>query len=378
MTDDDLSRDLQRIASWGDPGSVPPIDELAGRPVRVEPPRAAPSHRRWLLAAAAAAVILVVAAIVGSRVFNDGETTMATDPDANVVQLSPEPEAMPAPTAAPPSLDREWIRIADPPLSARGGTIRVWTGEELLVAGGSTLADCPSGQSCDVADDTTPTAAAYDPATDSWRRIADLPVSQSGQILSSAIVGEEVFVMTWYYGIRLLRYSLPEDRWDAIDVADPRRTVLVAMDDRLLLARTADPGTELGGRDGAVEPDVILNPSTGEERPLPADPLAPADERSLVWDGEYVYLFTTSLGSHTTEHGVARFDPVTWQWEQLEGEGARFGPARDTTWLIEGDLLVPQPNNGVVEAYDTTRQAWVELVQGEFRGGARVIGVIGS
>ena len=102
MTDDDLSRDLERIASWGDPGSVPPIDELAGRPVRVEPPRAAPSHRRWLLAAAAAAVILVVAAIVGSRVFNDGETTMATDPDANVVQLSPEPEAMPAPRAVCP------------------------------------------------------------------------------------------------------------------------------------------------------------------------------------------------------------------------------------------------------------------------------------
>ena len=53
-------------------------------------------------------------------------------------------------------------------------------------------------------------------------------------------------------------------------------------------------------------------------------------------------------------------------------------PFLDGVALIEGDLLVPQPNNGVVEAYDTTRQAWVELVQGEFRGGARVIGVIGS
>jgi N-acetylneuraminic acid mutarotase len=63
-----------------------------------------------------------------------------------------------------------WRTLATSPLSPRWGVQAVWTGREVIVWGGAVIdPDYPDPIS--VAD-----GAAYDPATDSWRRLADAPL----------------------------------------------------------------------------------------------------------------------------------------------------------------------------------------------------------
>jgi N-acetylneuraminic acid mutarotase len=62
-----------------------------------------------------------------------------------------------------------WRALATAPLSPRGRAAGVWTGRELVVAGGDTE---------DVADARS--AAAYDPATNAWRTLPSLPVDLGG------------------------------------------------------------------------------------------------------------------------------------------------------------------------------------------------------
>ena len=85
----------------------------------------------------------------------------------------------------------EWIRTAESPLSARTETSLAWTGEEILVLGGS-LFFCPPTASC-AAPSTPPfrDGAAYNPLTDSWRQIADAP---AGPVGSTVTVGKDVYV----------------------------------------------------------------------------------------------------------------------------------------------------------------------------------------
>jgi hypothetical protein len=77
--------------------------------------------------------------------------------------------------------DGAWERLPDAPLSPRGVVATVWTGAELLLIGGATVDpdgeyDCPLLSVCE-APETVVNAdgAALDPATGTWRRLADRP-----------------------------------------------------------------------------------------------------------------------------------------------------------------------------------------------------------
>ena len=47
--------------------------------------------------------------------------------------------------ADPPARQVEWTAMAESPLGSRGGVLSAWTGEELLILGGSTSRPCPPG-----------------------------------------------------------------------------------------------------------------------------------------------------------------------------------------------------------------------------------------
>lgn len=78
-----------------------------------------------------------------------------------------------------------WRVLASSPLDPRGWHSAVWTGEEMVVWGGATGVDCDYAYPSD--------GAAYDPASDSWRPIASSPLS--GRVETSAVwTGEEMIV----------------------------------------------------------------------------------------------------------------------------------------------------------------------------------------
>ncbi len=103
-----------------------------------------------------------------------------------------------------PSSDR-WRTIADAPIELTDATA-VWTGAEMIVIG----AALHGGN-----EPETPTAigAAYDPASDTWRRIPDSELSP--QASTAAWDGQEV--IAWDYEHRSAAYDPTTDRWRKLE-----------------------------------------------------------------------------------------------------------------------------------------------------------------
>src|SRR5205807_4897393 len=81
----------------------------------------------------------------------------------------PPPTGTFADGAAYDPATRRWRKLPAAPIGARTGHQAVWTGREMVVWGGYPRC-CPIDS---VIHD--PAAAAFDPATNRWRRIADVP-----------------------------------------------------------------------------------------------------------------------------------------------------------------------------------------------------------
>jgi len=151
-----------------------------------------------------------------------------------------------------------WRRIADPPHAPRWGGTHVWTGRELIVFGGGlqgsstttegaaydpstdtwhTIADAPVGMNLadaawtgremivigselddrNVATTKTAVATAYDPSTDSWRRLPDPPISAQ----TSAISFVDGRVIAWEgYNPSSAEFLIEEGRWRSMDTGD--------------------------------------------------------------------------------------------------------------------------------------------------------------
>lgn len=77
-----------------------------------------------------------------------------------------------------------WRTITRSPLAARSNPVVAWSGEELLVWGGDPLALAPYEEN----------GAAYDPATDTWRIIARAPIEARGVANGALVDGELVVV----------------------------------------------------------------------------------------------------------------------------------------------------------------------------------------
>lgn len=103
--------------------------------------------------------------------------------------------------------DRTWRPMAAGPLHARAQHEAIWTGREMIVWGGIEYA---FNQDSHI---HHPSAAAYDPDTDTWRRIADVPPPWSGDGGSVVMVEAEGDVFVWRHGA-LGRYRVAEDRWE--------------------------------------------------------------------------------------------------------------------------------------------------------------------
>jgi hypothetical protein len=217
--------------------------------------------------------------------------------------------------------------------------------------------------------------AAFDPTTGAWRRIADAPMTFSGNA-SAVTAGGDVYVLVRDSSYRpggaggFLRYRPDADRWDPLPA--PARD--------LGWYQLAAAGDSVVAYAGSVEtgprPDFVFDPQTDDWRKLPVDPLAPSFDRTMVPVGDALYLFAHDLVANPGSERpsltrVARFDLAAGQWEQ-RADSEILGSA---PWFVEDGVLVnprletadggqignwgrSYPEGGV---YDSTTDSWSDL-----------------
>lgn len=125
---------------------------------------------------------------------------------------------------------RRWRVVPSAPIGARTNHQAVWTGTEMVVWGGF-------GRCCPI--DSVihdPAAAAYDPVSDKWRRIADVPPPWSGDDGSAVTVTDDGRPFVWRRG-HLAAYDATTNAWS--EVAGVRPEPLPS--DPALPTGTADP-----------------------------------------------------------------------------------------------------------------------------------------
>ncbi|HLJ09445.1 MAG TPA: hypothetical protein VKX24_12990 [Acidimicrobiia bacterium] len=131
---------------------------------------------------------------------------------------------------------KRWRTLPPAPIGPRTQHQAVWTGREMVVWGGYARC-CPIDS---VVHD--PAAAAYDPATNRWRRIADVPPPWSGDDGYAATVAADGRPLVWRRG-RLGAYDPAADRWSEVPgapaAATPPASPAAATIDPVVLAAFA-------------------------------------------------------------------------------------------------------------------------------------------
>jgi hypothetical protein len=225
-----------------------------------------------------------------------------------------------------------WRELPAPPLSPRAYAESVWTGHEVIVLGGETD-PCSPGADCATASAELRDGAAYDPATDTWRRIADAPVSVgSGDRLVEA--GGLVVLRHWRQGGSDWFAYVPEaDAWSRIDgVPHPIGDLPAAAGSDVYVT---------SGRGVAVYSVVRREWST-----LPADPIQPRLSQRRVT--------ATSVGPVVTGYDSTQPDdgrsPSVVLADVWDGTSWRRLPATGqlgNNWFWTGIVMVdPEPNTG--------------------------------
>ena len=200
-----------------------------------------------------------------------------------------------------------WRKLPPSPLAGRHAT-GVWTGTELIIAGGSGYAEggVPGEASFTIFDD----AAAYNPATRTWRRLPSMPVARGGgyYVLDYAAVwdGTEMLLVggTSHLSMsgtplaRGVAYDPATNRWRWLaPMAYPRSGfIAVWAEDQLVVwggigaAKTIPPHGE------------TYDPVVNEWSALPRAPLRARVEAAAVWSGTEVLIFggTDARGSRRT------------------------------------------------------------------------------
>jgi hypothetical protein len=253
----------------------------------------------------------------------------------------------------------------------------VWTGEEVLVIGGrseescSRNGDCATPVGADLAD-----GAAYDPASGSWRPIADAPRPLSWA--QSAVVDDAVYL---YDGAEpaLLRYDVDADAWD--EVATPFR-------DPDWWSMAAVPGglvTYLSSEEAIERPAFVLDGSTGEWTEVPPDPLSKGFDRSVAATADGWVLFDKEIPpTSDAERGPVRavaYDPASATWERLpDAEIQDSWPFHEFDGRLV-NALIPVPDGGgtmhprgaILDLADRTWSDLPAVPEGDALGGGNVV-----
>lgn len=335
MDDHRLTDALRRYAA---PGTPPP----GGRETLAARVGAARRRRRTLgVAGVVAAVAVIVVAASWLRPGDPAVVDPVTDPETGVVRGG------------------DWRPVADGPLSPRYDAVGTWTGDELVVVGGTSGFVCPPGADCEPPEQDTfhADAAAYDPATDTWRRLPDAPRPLAGGL--AAWSGSEVVVVS---GRATLALDPAGGTWRELEASPGSFDRVVATDAGLAFS-SYDQGSRT-----AVS-DWLLDPDSGRWNPLPHDPFGESYDRSLAWDGERLWLLSMSVDEHGGAHegspsrlAVLEGGLADGTWRVVEDATPDLTYEQDA-WWVDGRLVIPPSsyNAGVGRTYAPAAGAWTEL-----------------
>ena len=350
------------------PGDRAGAEELGGRIRR---------RRRIAEGAAAVAVVVLVIALVAVPRLGDRE-------------------AAPAPAR---SIGGSWHAGAPSPVDPRWMPVTAWNGTEAFVLGGGIDPPCPPSASCVAPDEMASDGAAYTPATDSWRRIADAP-EPIGYWFRPVVVGATLVLFDGQR--RWLAYDIESDTWSDLPAAPARITdsgAIHALDGRVFVVARSGRVLMLDvvRRQWSQLPEDEQEPRLAPYAVLPtddgifacgADPEVPDDGDTPAftivdrWDGAaWSARFPTTgtigdLCAHWTGSRLValdlqtapgldgdppmggRLDPETGEWSPLPG-APDVGDRRGDGWsptAADGPVMA---GRGYV--YDDDAETWTLL-----------------
>jgi hypothetical protein len=167
-----------------------------------------------------------------------------------------------------------WRTLASSPLAPSQGPIGAWTGHELvLIVDGIDHGAAPAAKPYPA---SFARAAAYDPETDTWRRLASPPAPVKGAAVWD---GHELLVASG--GRTALAYNPATNRWHRLAPLPETRIVekTVWTGSRLLLWGAPDAATSTPVH------GLAYNPSDDRWSTIPTMPFADAYTTAVAWTG---------------------------------------------------------------------------------------------
>ena len=316
----DLKGDLERLAERGE---RQPPEQVVAHALSSQPTRAPMVSRGALLGVAAGLVAVLVGAMLWIGTDRDSNVEVSSssqEPGPTVETSTSTAEVRPEVSAITDMLSPgSSAAIPSAPIQARSANVAVWTGDEIIVWGGS-------GDGGVYADGT-----AYDVAAGTWRTLAPSPLTARDS--SSAVwTGDEVLI------------------WGG----------------------QAD-GTEFA--DGAA-----YDPELDDWRLLPAGGPEPSGSPVAVWSGsEMIVIGGAYSGPRSPE--AAAYDPAREVWTTLSAPPAAAEPGATAVWtrgavyvlglsdvganigdVVDVDELMNElsTTNARLDRYDRATDSWTD------------------
>jgi hypothetical protein len=204
-----------------------------------------------------------------------------------------------------PRSDR-WRRIAPAPLSGRHYHVAVWTGEEMVVWGGSR--PVRGERELVLAD-----GAAYDPERDRWRCLAPAPLRGAPmRVLGEGLEAELDAVWTGTgmivgNGARGAIYDPARDSWERMPPPPPSLRHWKPTDSAVWTGAQLIVwgGTTPGDSGDFTTAGAAYDPWRPGWRPLPDAPVAGRDRHAAVWTGEAMVVWGGCCrGNHYLSDGA--------------------------------------------------------------------------
>ena len=248
-----------------------------------------------------------------------------------------------------------WKVLPAAPIKTAGltGVASVWTGKELIVVGVRPGPDGTFIKSKNV-------AAAYDPSTRTWRRLARAPRMQNYCRRDVAWTGKQLLL----WGCSQAAFDPQTNSWRMLPKA-PTGEGFVVWADRELI------GWGGGCCGDAWDGGSAYDPASNSWRTLPRSPLAPSQGPIGAWTGRKVVLVVNGYDPEgkaypTRFARAAAYDPATDAWRRLApppSSALRYGGT--ATW--DGHELLVVGNSGprvrTTLAYDPATNRWRRLAR---------------